>query len=152
MIVKREGLPLIKGMLKSLSEMRHYTIGFTNGCFDVLHAGHIHYLKQCKDRCDVLVLAVNGDVSTRHLKGVDRPRMGFDNRVSLLDEIGIADFIVELVEPDPRNLLGVVMPDVFFKSDEYRHKVIPEDTTLAQIGADKMFIPIKYDSHSSTVI
>lgn len=141
----------MKGLDELISLMARHRVGFTNGCFDILHAGHVDFLKQCQSKCDILLLAVNTDLSVYHLKGEGRPRMEWEDRAQLLEALDVATFIFEMGDPDPRSLLKHTKPNVFFKSEEYRDKKMVEQGILTLHQIEVEFIPIKHTIHSSDI-
>ncbi len=95
------------------------TVVFTNGCFDLLHAGHIEVLNQAKTQGDYLVVGLNGDKSVRRLKGSARPIQPVDDRALILDAIGVVDLVVIFNEDTPANLIETLAPDVLVKGSDY---------------------------------
>ena len=94
-------------------------IVFTNGCFDVLHFGHVHYLQQAKQLGDVLVIGLNSDDSVRRLKGESRPINGEKERAYVLAALSFVDYVVVFEEDTPKELIEVVKPDVLVKGGDY---------------------------------
>ncbi len=94
-------------------------IVFTNGCFDVLHAGHVQMLQQAADQGDYLVVAINSDESVRRLKGDDRPVNRLNDRATVLGALRSVDAVVSFGEDTPERLLGVIKPDVLVKGGDY---------------------------------
>ena len=94
-------------------------IVFTNGCFDILHAGHVGYLEQARKQGDRLVLAINGDDSIRRLKGEGRPINPVDRRMTVMAGLEAVDWVVSFDEDTPENLLHIVKPDVLVKGGDY---------------------------------
>ncbi|HVA32838.1 MAG TPA: adenylyltransferase/cytidyltransferase family protein [Candidatus Baltobacteraceae bacterium] len=110
------------------------TLVFTNGCFDVLHAGHVRYLAWARDRGDALMVGLNGDESVRRLKGEGRPIVPFEQRAELLLALRSVDVVVGFGEPTPEVLLERIRPDVHVKSDQYAADELPERTVVLQYG------------------
>jgi len=110
-------------------------IVFTNGCFDLLHAGHVHLLRQARQLGDLLVVAINSDSSLRAIKGPDRPFVDEDDRAFILDALKPVDHVVIFAEPDPIPLLDSLRPDVLVKGDEYSiDEIVGSDLVLAYGG------------------
>jgi D-beta-D-heptose 7-phosphate kinase/D-beta-D-heptose 1-phosphate adenosyltransferase len=95
------------------------TIAFTNGCFDIVHAGHIHSLSQAATFADVLIVGLNSDASTRGLKGEGRPINKEQDRALLLASLVMVDAVVLFDEPTPLQLIRSIMPDVLVKGGDY---------------------------------
>ena len=102
---------------------------FTNGCFDLLHAGHVTYLSQAKALGDKLVLGLNSDKSIRTIKGDSRPLVSLDNRVILLDALSMIDMIVSFDEATPVALIQALKPDIHVKGGDYKIDEIIYDLT-----------------------
>jgi D-glycero-beta-D-manno-heptose 1-phosphate adenylyltransferase len=107
---------------------------FTNGCFDVLHAGHVGYLAWARAQGDALVLGLNTDESVRRLKGENRPIVPFDERADVLRALRSVDVVVGFGERTPEVLLERIRPDVHVKSDQYREDELPERTVVLAHG------------------
>ncbi|MEL0124905.1 MAG: bifunctional heptose 7-phosphate kinase/heptose 1-phosphate adenyltransferase [Alphaproteobacteria bacterium] len=97
-------------------------IGFTNGCFDLLHTGHISYLKSAKQKCDILILGLNSDESIKKLKGKNRPIVELKDRVEILSSFPFVDKIVVFEEVTPIKLIKKIKPNVIFKGKDYQKK------------------------------
>lgn len=92
---------------------------FTNGCFDALHAGHVHCLKTARRLGDLLIVGLNSDASVRRLKGPDRPVRSLQRRVEALSALPAVDHIVPFEEDTPEALLSALLPDVLVKGGDY---------------------------------
>ena len=101
---------------------RQKRIVFTNGCFDVLHTGHIEYLKFCKLQGDIVVVGLNSDSSVQKIKGPDRPLNNQNDRAAVLAALEMIDYITIFDEPDPLNLIKKVKPDVLVKGMDWEKK------------------------------
>lgn len=110
------------------------TVAFANGVFDLLHVGHVRYLIGAKALGDRLVVAVNSDVSTRALKGPQRPVIPENERVELLEALSCTDAIVLFDDSDVRRLLRAIRPHVHVKGTDYRAETVPERDELAAWG------------------
>lgn len=97
------------------------TIVFTNGCFDLLHAGHVQLLQQARQLGDLLIVAINTDRSIRHLKGMGRPIVGEDDRAFVLSALACVDYVILFDTDTPIPLLHLLKPDVLVKGGQYRH-------------------------------
>ena len=92
---------------------------FTNGCFDILHAGHVSYLEQAREQGDRLIVAVNGDASVTRLKGPGRPINSVDRRMAVLAGLGAVDWVVSFSEDTPESLITLLKPDILVKGGDY---------------------------------
>lgn len=92
---------------------------FTNGCFDLVHAGHVRYLQYAADQGDCLIVAVNSDSSVRRLKGPDRPILSQTERTELLAALSCVDYVIVFDEDTPHRLLHAIKPDVLIKGGTY---------------------------------
>ncbi|HEV2720266.1 MAG TPA: adenylyltransferase/cytidyltransferase family protein [Thermoanaerobaculia bacterium] len=113
---------------------RGHTIAFANGCFDVLHVGHVRYLQDAKKEADVLVVGVNGDASVRELKGEGRPVMPAGERAEIIAAIEGVDYVTIFDERSPSRLLGVLQPDVHCKGTDYTPDSVPERDVVQAYG------------------
>lgn len=117
-------------------------IAFTNGCFDILHAGHIHSLAQAASFADVLVVGLNSDVSTKRLKGENRPVNNEENRALLLASLVMVDAVVLFDEETPYELITSVMPDVLVKGGDYTVDTIVGAKEVMGNGGKVEIIPL----------
>ncbi|MFN4219812.1 MAG: D-glycero-beta-D-manno-heptose 1-phosphate adenylyltransferase [bacterium] len=101
-------------------------IGFTNGCFDILHKGHVMYLYETKQYCDILIIGVNSDESVRRIKGENKPVNTLEDRMIVLSALEFVDFVVPFEEDTPISLIQYIKPDFYFKGGDYKDKIIPE--------------------------
>ncbi len=110
-------------------------IVFTNGCFDILHTGHIRYLAKAKSLGQVLVVAVNSDASVRTIKGEKRPINSVAERMEILAALESVDFVTLFNEPDPYNVISILKPDVLVKGGDWPlEKIIGGDIVVARGG------------------
>jgi D-beta-D-heptose 7-phosphate kinase / D-beta-D-heptose 1-phosphate adenosyltransferase len=127
-------------------------IVFTNGCFDVLHRGHVAYLEQAKRLGDVLVLALNSDSSVRRLKGTDRPVNGAEDRAAVLAALSCVDHLAVFDEDSPRRLLELVRPDLYVKGGDYTPQMLPEAPLVEQLGGSVRILPYVEDRSTSGIL
>lgn len=112
-----------------------HTIAFANGCFDVLHVGHVRYLADAKAQADRLIVAVNNDDSVKGLKGPGRPILSGPDRAEMVAALESVDYVVLFSDPDVHRLLRLLKPDVHCKGTDYTPETVPErDTVLAYGG------------------
>ncbi len=101
---------------------------FTNGCFDILHAGHVHYLKEARSLGDILVLALNSDESVRKLKGDERPLQNQEDRAEILSALECVSYVTIFDEPTPLEIIKVVKPDLLVKGGDWpAEKIVGND-------------------------
>ena len=128
-------------------------IVMTNGCFDILHAGHVQYLAQAKSLGDRLVVAVNVDATVRQLKGNGRPVNALTERMQVLAALNAVDWVVAFSEATPARLVGVLQPDILVKGGDYSSvaQIAGADSVLAT-GGDVKILPFKKGCSSTSVI
>jgi rfaE bifunctional protein nucleotidyltransferase chain/domain len=110
------------------------TIAFANGCFDLLHVGHVRYLQGARAEADRLVVAVNADESVRGLKGPDRPVLDERARAELVGALACVDYVVIFSDPTVDRLLNLLKPDVHCKGTDYTVDTVPERDTVRAYG------------------
>jgi rfaE bifunctional protein nucleotidyltransferase chain/domain len=110
------------------------TVALANGCFDVLHVGHVRYLRGAKAEADVLIVGVNGDASVRRLKGEGRPVLGESDRALLVAAQRAVDHVVVFPEDDVKGLLLALRPDVHCKGTDYTAETVPEREVVRSYG------------------
>ncbi len=129
-----------------------HKIVFTNGCFDVLHRGHVQYLQFCREQGDVVVLGLNSDASVRTIKGPERPINGQDDRAEVLAGLECIDYVTIFDEPDPHRLISQVIPDILIKGQDWQDKgVIGADIVEAH-GGRVVLAPLLEGRSSTAVI
>jgi rfaE bifunctional protein nucleotidyltransferase chain/domain len=114
---------------------------FTNGCFDVLHAGHVEYLAWAREQGDALIVGLNEDDSVRRIKGPARPIVPFADRARVLAALRSVDAVVGFGERTPEVLLDKIRPDVHVKSSQYREEELPERDVVLQHGGSIKLAP-----------
>ena len=120
---KIKTLPELLNTLKSLRRKKKKVV-FTNGCFDILHAGHVNYLAKAKSLGDILVIGLNSDSSVKKLKGKSRPVVSQKNRAIVLSALCAVDFVVVFNELTPIKLIKAIKPDVLVKGGDWKKKDI----------------------------
>ncbi|TDB72405.1 D-glycero-beta-D-manno-heptose 1-phosphate adenylyltransferase [Micromonospora sp. KC723] len=128
------------------------SIVFTNGCFDVLHPGHVRYLEQARALGDLLVVAVNSDGSVRRLKGRDRPVNPVEDRIALLAALSCVDHVVVFEEDSPAALIEAVRPDVYVKGGDYPPDMVPEAPLVRRLGGQVRTLGYVPDRSTSAII
>ncbi len=116
-------------------------IVFTNGCFDILHIGHIKYLKEAKTYGDKLIIGLNSDSSVKRLKGEQRPIVPENERAEVLDSLKPVDYIVIFEEDTPMELIKIVKPDVLVKGGDYTEEKIVGADYVRSYGGIVVVIP-----------
>lgn len=128
------------------------TIVFTNGCFDLLHPGHIHVLAAAREEGDILVVGLNSDASVRLLKGKDRPVMDQQSRAILLASLSMVDFVVIFEEETPLELIRQVAPDVLVKGGDYTIDEIVGSGFVNDRGGRTVTVPLLEGFSSTSLI
>ena len=132
-------------------KLHNHKIVFTNGCFDVLHFGHVQYLLEAKKLGDLLVVGLNSDASVRRLKGESRPINGEKERAFVLAALAFVDYVVVFEEDTPKELIEVVKPNVLVKGGDYKIENIVGADFVMQNGGTVTTIPF-VEGFSSTHI
>jgi D-beta-D-heptose 7-phosphate kinase / D-beta-D-heptose 1-phosphate adenosyltransferase len=127
-------------------------IVFTNGCYDILHRGHVAYLHQAKSLGDILVVGVNSDASIRRLKGPARPINCLEDRMHLLAALGSVDCVVPFDDDTPHNLIRVVRPHVFVKGGDYTRERLPEAALVEELGGVVRILPLAPNNSTTRLI
>ena len=127
-------------------------IVFTNGCFDILHAGHVSYLKRARELGDILIIGVNSDVSVSRLKGPSRPINPLSDRIQVLSALGCVDHLVSFYEDTPSNLIQMVRPDVYVKGGDYTKETLPEALVVEQLGGAVQILPFVENRSTTSII
>jgi rfaE bifunctional protein nucleotidyltransferase chain/domain len=128
------------------------TIVFTNGCFDIVHAGHVHYLAWARALGDALVLGLNSDASVRALKGEERPFTPFADRAAVLAGLRSVDIVVEFSERTPEVLLAKIKPDIHVKSGQYRVEELPERYVVESNGGRIVLAPHEAGKSTTDIV
>jgi D-beta-D-heptose 7-phosphate kinase/D-beta-D-heptose 1-phosphate adenosyltransferase len=117
-------------------------IVFTNGCFDVIHAGHVRYLRKARSLGDLLVIGMNSDRSVRRLKGPGRPLIREADRAELLAALEMVDYVTVFGEDTPAALIGEIEPDVLVKGGDYRVDEVVGRETVDASGGRVVIVPL----------
>lgn len=135
-LIEKEKLDNIIKKLKSENKK----IVFTNGCFDILHAGHVRYLKESKKFGDILIVGLNSDISVKKIKGESRPINSEMDRAEVLAGLEAVNYIVLFDETSPVKLLEEIKPDIYTKGADYTVETLPEAKTVLSYGGKIEFI------------
>ncbi len=136
MLVKREDLRALIDKIHN----EHKTVVATNGCFDILHVGHVRYLEKTKTFADYSIVLLNSDKSVRSIKGPSRPINNENDRAEILSALRCVDYVVLFDEDSPRNLLDEIKPDVYTKGADYNMDTLPEADIMKKNGTKVEFI------------
>jgi D-glycero-beta-D-manno-heptose 1-phosphate adenylyltransferase len=128
------------------------SVSFTNGCFDILHAGHIASLTQAANEADYLVVGLNADISIKGLKGEGRPVNGEDSRALLIASLAMVDAVILFSEPTPLELIKAIMPDVIVKGGDYKIEDIAGAKEVIAAGGRVVINPIVEGFSTTSII
>jgi D-beta-D-heptose 7-phosphate kinase/D-beta-D-heptose 1-phosphate adenosyltransferase len=151
----------VPGKLKSLDELiairaqarqQGKVVVFTNGCFDILHRGHVHILRQSKAAGDLLIVAVNSDRSVRKIKGDKRPVLAETDRIELIAAMEMVDYVIVFDEPEPIKLIAAIKPDVLAKGGDWSANKIVGSELVEQDGGRVAVIPYLNGFSTSAII
>lgn len=147
MIVNLRRLKSIVAFLRK----NHKRIVFTNGCFDMLHPGHIRYLKEAKDKADILIVGINSDSSVKKIKGAGRPVFNQKERAEVLSSLRVVDYVVIFNETTPLRLIKTIKPDFLVKGGDWRPKRIVGGRFVTSYGG-KVISMSYFKGYSTTGI
>lgn len=148
MLINRNELP---NLLKKLRN-ENKTIVTTNGCFDILHVGHVRYLEKTKSFADVLIVALNSDKSVKSIKGESRPINNENDRAEVLSGLKSVDYVVLFDEDSPIDLLLEIKPDVYTKGADYTVETLPEAKKIIEAGGRIEFISFVEGKSTTSII
>lgn len=141
-------------LIPILNRLKHSNkkIVFTNGCFDLIHIGHIYYLSECKKAGDILVVGLNSDSSVRTNKGDLRPVIPYDERAEILAALEMVDYVVPFDEKTPHNLIVSLKPDVLIKGGDYTLETIVGKDEVMSWGGTVYTIPLVEGKSTRNII
>lgn len=148
LLVKQEDLQDLLVRLRAEGK----TVVTTNGCFDILHVGHVRYLKKTKSFADILIVALNSDKSIKSIKGDDRPINNENDRAEILNSLYFVDYVVFFDEDSPRDLLAKIKPDVHTKGADYTVDTLPEADVIINNGGRIEFISFVEGKSTTSII
>jgi D-beta-D-heptose 7-phosphate kinase / D-beta-D-heptose 1-phosphate adenosyltransferase len=134
------------------AKSKNESIVFTNGCFDLVHSGHLEYLKHSKTKGDRLLIALNSDTSVKRLKGEARPIKTQIERKQFLEALDFVDFVTIFEEDTPQTLIELVRPDVITKGGDYEEKDIVGGEFIKSYGGKVSVLPFKSNLSSTNII
>ena len=146
-------IPTLKKKIYALRKgRRKCKIAFTNGCFDILHLGHVSYLEEAKRSADILVVGLNSDRSVRKIKGPKRPIVGERSRAGVLAALACVDHVVLFDEETPVKLIEAVKPDILIKGADWKGKgAVGSEIVLANGGKVKFIKFVKGVSSTNII-
>lgn len=138
----------------ALSEWREsgFVIGFTNGCFDILHQGHVELLRQARAQCDRLIVGLNSDASVRRLKGPTRPIQNEEARSTIIAALAFVDGVMLFDEDTPVDLIGAILPDVLIKGADYRIDQVVGREIVEAHGGRVVLVDLFPDSSTTRIV
>ena len=125
---------------------------FTNGCFDLLHSGHVHLFREAKKKGDVFIVAVNDDVSIKKIKGASRPIFPLRERVEILEVIEEIDYLTSFSEETPQKIIARLLPDVLVKGGDWGPEEVVGKREVEEAGGEVVIIPSLEGRSSSEII
>jgi D-beta-D-heptose 7-phosphate kinase/D-beta-D-heptose 1-phosphate adenosyltransferase len=154
-------IDMSKDKIKNLSEIVELRarfresgkkVVFTNGCFDILHVGHVRYLRAARNLGDALIVGINSDRSVRKIKGVSRPIMPEIERAEVISALACVDFAVIFDDPTPREIIDALVPDVLVKGADWGISEIVGRDTVENAGGVVLNIPLVQGSSTTEII
>ncbi len=147
LVTQQEIINIVKNGQK---ESKTYVV--TNGCFDILHVGHVRYLQKTKEFADYLIVMLNSDISVRALKGEGRPINNENDRAEILSALSCVDYVVLFDEKSPAKLLEDIKPDVYTKGADYTLETLPEREIVERNNIKVEFIDFVQGKSTTNVI
>ncbi len=147
-LISRDQIPNVVRINKAAGK----TLVFTNGCFDIIHAGHVRYLAEARKLGDCLIVGLNSDRSVQELKGPTRPVNHQDDRAEVMGALAVVDCVVVFDERTAENLISEIKPDIYVKGGDYCIEDIPEVKIVASNGGKTVLIPEVVGRSSSNII
>lgn len=146
--VQRDQIKTIAATLKVAGKV----IVFTNGCFDLLHSGHVRYLAAARSLGDCLIVGLNSDKSISRLKGMTRPINRQEDRAEVLSALAAVDYVVIFDDHTAADLVTAIKPDIYVKGGDYHIEAIPEAQAVSSYGGKTVLIPLVPGRSSSNII
>ncbi|HID40467.1 MAG TPA: D-glycero-beta-D-manno-heptose 1-phosphate adenylyltransferase [Calditrichaeota bacterium] len=142
----------IADFVQKLRKNSKLTIAFTNGCFDILHRGHVELLEKAKEYADYLVVGLNSDVSVKRLKGMERPYMGQEDRAFILSRLEAVDVVCIFEQDTPLELIKQVQPDYLIKGGDYKVEQIVGKEIVEARGGKVLTIPLVAGRSTTSIL
>ncbi|MCM8791754.1 MAG: D-glycero-beta-D-manno-heptose 1-phosphate adenylyltransferase [Candidatus Omnitrophica bacterium] len=124
-----------------IKRKKNKTVAFTNGCFDILHYGHIKYLKKAKELADILIVGINTDASIKKIKGNDRPINPLKHRMEVIAALEVIDYVISFPETTPSNLIKTIKPDVLIKGGDWEKRNVVGADIVKKYNGKIVIIP-----------
>jgi D-sedoheptulose 7-phosphate isomerase len=138
--------------IKTLAEaIKGYKSVFTNGCFDILHPGHVYILNECRKQGELLIVGLNSDASIKRLKGESRPYHKFEDRANVLAALEAVDYVIGFDEDTPKELIEALTPNILIKGGDYTPETVVGADWVTSHGGKVVIIPL-LEGHSTTAI
>ncbi len=131
---------------------KNFTIVLTNGCFDLVHVGHLQTFREAKKWGDILVVGINSDRSVKALKGAHRPIISQNDRCALLSALEPIDFVTVFEDHTAANLLELIQPNIYVKGGDYSLEDLPEKPVLEKLGVKVIFAPLVQGISTTEII
>jgi rfaE bifunctional protein nucleotidyltransferase chain/domain len=128
------------------------TVVFTNGVFDILHAGHVQYLEQARSLGHLLVVALNEDASVAALKGPTRPINPLADRMRVIGALRCVDYVTSFSENTPENIISLIRPEIHVKGGDYKLEDLPETRIVESYGGNVIILPFLAGRSSTRII
>ncbi len=141
----------LKEIVEGLKRERKKIV-FTNGCFDILHIGHINYLREAKNKGDVLVIGLNSDASARKIKGQGRPIIPEGERAEILAALEFVDFVTIFEEETPLNLIKEIKPDILVKGGDWKKEEVVGNDFVESCAGETIIVPLVKNRSTSLII
>lgn len=150
----RKKIQPLNKLIKIRKELKRQgkTVVFTNGCFDLLHRGHVHLFREAKKLGDFLLVAVNDDASVKKIKGASRPVFPLEERLEILEAVEDIDYLTSFSEETPQKIIASLLPDVLAKGGDWRPEEIVGKKEVEYSGGKVVVIPYLKGSSSSAIV
>lgn len=150
----RKKIQKLDDLIKIRSDLKQQgkSVVFTNGCFDLLHSGHIYLFKEAKKWGDVLIVAVNDDASVKKIKGASRPIFPLEERLEILEAVEEIDYLVSFSEGTPQKVIAALVPDILLKGGDWAPDEVVGREEVEKAGGKVVIVPYQKDYSTSGII
>ena len=138
--------------IKKIIDRKNLKISFANGCFDLIHSGHIRYLKASKEMADLLFVGVNDDISIKKLKGEKRPIFPLQERLEILSSIIYIDFLIPFSEEKPIKIIEILKPNFHCKGADYTPSSVPEKEIVEKYGGKVLIVTKDKEPNTTSIL